>query len=182
LGKTELWIGNDTTPYATTGLTKCSQPIYDTGRYPVTPPTTGDQIVLRRDGYSSVGPPDGGTHYQATEIRVYQSPNLLQHFQGKVTVSAPAPKAPEFAATNLITNLDSRSSGNNNRPLIDVFGNRATYQPCFKTTNVELGPEGHIQVLGFDLSETVFMHAILLVQDFFTGRRASDHTNQNEFF
>ena len=53
LGKTELWIGNDTTPYSTTGLTKCSQPIYDTGLYPVTPPTTGDQIVLRRDGYSS---------------------------------------------------------------------------------------------------------------------------------
>ena len=53
LGKTELWIGNDTTPYSTTGLTMCSQPIYDTGLYPVTPPTTGDQIVLRRVGYSS---------------------------------------------------------------------------------------------------------------------------------
>ena len=55
LGKTELWIGNDTTPYSTTGLTMCSQPIYDTGLYSVTPPTTGDQIVLRRDGYSSLG-------------------------------------------------------------------------------------------------------------------------------
>ena len=107
---------------------------------------------------------------------------MLQHFQGNVTVSAPAPKAPEFAATNLITNLDSRSSGNNLKPLIDLSGNRAAYQPCFKTTHVELGPEGHIQILGFDLSETVFMHAILLVQDLFSGVWPSDHTNQNEFF
>ena len=88
---------------------------------------------------------------------------MLQHFQGNVTVSAPPPKAPEFAATNLITNLDSRSSGNNLKPLIDLSGNRAAYQPCFKTTHVELGPKGHMHVLGFDLSETVFMHAILLV-------------------
>ena len=128
----------------------CSQPIYDTGLYPVTPPTTGDQIVLRRDGYSAHGPHIN--EYFVGEIRVYQSPNLLQHFQGNVTVSAPPPKAPEFAATNLITNLDSRSSGNNLKPLIDLSGNRAAYQPCFKTTHVELGPDGHIQVLGFDLS------------------------------
>ena len=97
-------------------------------------------------------------------------------------MSAPPPKAPEFAATNLITNLDSRSSGNGLEPLVDLGGNRAAYQPCFKTTHVELGPNGHMHVLGFDLSETVFMHAILLVQDFFSGYMASQHTNQNEFF
>ena len=72
---------------------------------------------------------------QIPEVRIYQTPNLIQELEGTVLISAPGPKNLRFVATNLITNLDNRTSGNEFRPLIDNDSNRASYDSCFKTTN-----------------------------------------------
>ena len=66
----------------------------------------------------------------------------MQELEGEATISAPTPKDPQWAATNLITNLENRTSGNNIKPLIDWESNEASYESCYKTTNVELGPLG----------------------------------------
>ena len=57
-----------------------------------------------------------------------------------------------------------------------------TYESCFKTTNTELASNNHQLVLGVDLGRSYFMHAILAVQDFFTGWEAYAHQEFNEYF
>ena len=59
-----------------------------------------------------------------------------------IKISAPSPKAQEWSATNLITNLQSRTSGNNMSPFIDSLGNTANFESCFKTTDAELSADG----------------------------------------
>ena len=155
-----IWAGEDTTPMSTS-LTKCTNDIFDTGFYQSTVPCTGSTIAFRRDGYSTE------TSYKTvitvTELRLYQTPNLLTTYEGTVTISAPAPSDSRWAATNLITHLDNRSSGTRLRPYIDWSKNSATYDSCYKTTNAQLGPEGDTMVVSINLGKPVFVHAVLVV-------------------
>ena len=64
-------------------------------------------------------------------MRIYQTQNLLKVYEGVVTVSGPPPISPQWAATNLITNLDSRSAGNDLKPLIE--SGSSNYDSCYKT-------------------------------------------------
>ena len=57
------------------------------------------------------------------ELRLYQTPNLLDIQKNEVTISGPAPKANEWAVTNLITNLEVRTPGNNINPYLDFNRN-----------------------------------------------------------
>ena len=84
-------------------------------------------------------------------------------FEGLVLISAPSPKQTKWAATNLITNLSSRTSGNNYPPLLDSSGNTASYESCFKTTSNQLSGFGDKMVITVDLSQEVFVHSILAV-------------------
>lgn len=72
-----------------------------------------------------------------------------------------------MSATNLVTNLDNRSSGNGIQPCNDALGNFATYESCFVTTDVQLSMTGMQYVLGIDHKESYFQHAVLLVQDLY---------------
>ena len=92
-------------------------------------------------------------------------PNLLQEFEGDVLISGPTPMDPKFDPVNLITNFESRVTVDDDitRPLIDALGNRATYESCFKASNVELGPEGDRMVVEIDLGRVAFVHAIVLM-------------------
>jgi len=97
-------------------------------------------------------------------MRLYQTPNLLELLSGSVSiVTAPDPKDAKWRATNLITNLSRRTSGNNLEPLIDYVPNDATFESCFKTTQVEMAATSHKFVFTLDLSDKYFVHAILVV-------------------
>ena len=137
MGTNHIWVGDVDLPFSES-LTRCSAPFYDTGFQKmtdgITDGCTGKVLVIRRDGPPSTG--EG--NFTRQELRLYQTPNLLQELEsaGVVTISAPAPDLPEKAATNLITHLATRTAGNNFKPLIDKLSNRAAYNSCYKTTNV----------------------------------------------
>ena len=88
----------------------------------------------------------------------------------QVTISAPLPQPSprDYGADNLVKNLSVRSSGTLYKAVL--FNNLTVYQQveyetCYKTTSDVLGDLGNIMEVTFDLGETFFVHAILIVQD-----------------
>ena len=159
-----VWIGDDATHFSTS-LTKCSQDMPDTGFFLMQPQTKGKYVVLRRTGYNIHG--SGGNHkLNFYELRVYQTPNILQKLEAtsQVTISAPAPTESKYAADNLIKNLASREQTRYAQPAIDFDLNKGNYYSCFITSNSQLAAEGNILRITIDLGQSYFQHAILAVQ------------------
>lgn len=90
-------------------------------------------------------------------------------FEKIIKISAPTAKSNDFEATNLITHLDSRTSGNNLKPQLDQIGTRATYNSCYKTTEVQLGPLGNKMIITINLGKPFLVHAMLVIQDLYTN-------------
>ena len=101
--------------------------------------------------------------YIINELRLYQTPNLLQVIDD-IKITAPPPLAPQWAARNLITNLDNRTSGNKSAKPYIGKNVLALYDSCYHTSNVELSSLGDIMEITIDLGQIVFQHAILIVQ------------------
>jgi len=99
-----------------------------------------------------------------------------------VTVSAPAPSDSKWSATNLITNLDIRSGGNNRNPLISPNTTSSTIESCFKTGPAQLSVLGDKMTYTVDLGSEFFVHAILVVQDMFQGVMPSSMNDPLKFF
>ena len=90
------------------------------------------------------------------EVKAYQVPNLLQALPSVVITSDTSPSTDSnTTATNLITNVGNRSS-NFNYPIATVDSGLASYYSCYKVTEVEISPTGHIFKLGFDLGDIYF--------------------------
>lgn len=126
-------------------------------------------------------PSNGEIPFVIEELRLYQTPNLLLEFEGLTTISAPDPKTAQWKASNLIYHLASRTSGNSFLPLIDKASNRASYESCYKTSHVELGPLGDKMVITINLSKPFFIHSLLVVQDLFDGVNPGNHNKPEEF-
>ena len=106
----------------------------------------------------------------------------MKEFLADVSISAPDPSNNFFPATNLITNLVSRTSGNNLKPMINSLGNRATYESCYKTSYVQLEPLDNKLEITINFGAPYFMHCILMVQDVFEGIYQNDHlASSNEW-
>ena len=119
----------------------------------------GQFLGIRRDG-----PNDGGpSTYTIRAMKAYETPNLLAltEITATITADTSTPKTADDAATNLLTNLESRNGGSNTKPVIDLVGNEASYNSCFK---VEQAPS-NLMVLGLDLGEPLFLHGILIAED-----------------
>lgn len=84
------------------------------------------------------------------------------------------------SSSNLVTNLSTRSSRQDYRPLVDNVGNRASFETCFVTTETQLAPEGDMLVLGFDLRKSMMVHAVLVMQDHYGGQ-SNSHTTETEY-
>ena len=117
----------------------------------------GIYVVIRKDG------PNDNKNYNLNQVRLYQTPNLVQELEGQVTISAPAPISPKWVPTNLITHLDSRTSGNNKRPLINSASNRASYESCYKSSNVQLFPLGDKLEITLNMGRPFIIHCFLMV-------------------
>ena len=110
----------------------------------------GHYLSFRRDGYSAYD-----LKLALSSMRLYEVPNLLQIVAATITGDTSQSKA-TYEAVNLITNLDSRSSGNYLHPIINSIGTQGTNEPCFKTSEVQLDSLDTILVLGIDLGESFF--------------------------
>ena len=102
-------------------------------------------------------------------------------YAGEVSISEESPSLPGNDAINLITNLSSRSSGNNQNAIIDTSGTRAGYESCYKTTSVELGPEGDKLIITINLGRIAFVHSLIAVQDLYNGYALTDHLDTSEY-
>lgn len=61
-----------------------------------------------------------GSVWSVSELRLYQVPNLLEILTGIVKISGPpASDEKQWAITNLITNLDVRTGGYDQKPLLN---------------------------------------------------------------
>ena len=114
------------------------------------------------------------TIYNVNELRLYQTPNLLQELD-TVTISAPAARKQKFAAQNLIENLGARTSGNTRMAIIDADDNRATYESCYSVRHGELSSLGNLMEMTFNLGKSYFVHSVLVVQDL----EGNDKPNNN---
>ena len=61
-------------------------------------------------------------------------------------------------------------------PIIDALGTRAAFESCFVTSDVEVGPEGDMFELAFNLGKPITVNAILIAQDQFNGW-SDEHAN-----
>ena len=113
-------------------------------------------------------------------MRLYQTPNLLIELSATATISAPTPLDAKWKATNLITELGRRTSGNNFRPVVSDTGTRGSFESCYKTSNNELSAEGNKMVITIDLGKEMFVHTIVLVQDLYQGESYS-HIDTNQY-
>lgn len=148
----------------------------DSGFKALDPPTEGKYIVLRRtvnSVFNQPGLPD--SNLSLMEMRLYQTPNLLMKLSGKVTVTGPDPEQSIFAATNLITNLEDRTASSFAalstydpkyiRPISKRGTNYYDFYSCYRVSSATLAATNHILELKFDLGDSYFQHAILIVGD-----------------
>ena len=143
-----------------------TEPISEGGFINLDKPATGRYIVLRREGPSIDG---GHWNLYVCEIKVYSVTNLLGY--GATILKAPEPSYAHFSAENLINNLRERSSRSYYNPIIapNTADLRATYNSCFWTENVQIGPDGDQFELALDLGKSMMVNAIIIAQDHFSG-------------
>ena len=125
----------------------------------MTPECQGNYVVMRRHGL----PSNGNKWLTLPQVRLYQTPNIIQVLEGQVTISAPASINANEVATNLITNLNSRSSGNGFYPIINSAGDRSTDSSCYRTSEMTLSAHGDILEITINLSKPFMIHCFLLV-------------------
>lgn len=150
MGPSAIWMGDIAEPFSTS-LTKCTPDFFDTGFFKMAPECRGTYASVRRtdpcggSDQCGGGDPAGGTglrdlaheegfYFRLNELRLYQTLNLLQEFEGNVTLKAPASADPKMSAQNLISNLGTRTSGNGLKPLVDFASNNATFDSCYWIT------------------------------------------------
>ena len=84
-GSSQVWIGDDATPWSTSLTLATAEPINEGGFINLDTPVKGRYVVLRRDGYNI----NGSRYYIVNEIKVYSVTNLLNY--GATILSAPEP-------------------------------------------------------------------------------------------
>ena len=178
MGKSAIYVGT------ATNQKKCSADFFDTAFVKLDAGCEGDVISIRREGGVPLHSHDFA--YNMSEIRAYQVPNLLQELVGKAeVVQAPAPISQDFSVDNLLKNFGTRTSGNDRWPIIDAEGNASSsIRSCYKTASEQILKDQDgvdLLVITIDLKATYFIHAVLLVQDVFSGLRTADHDSRLEF-
>lgn len=159
-----MYVGDDGTPWSNS-LTLGTVSFFQEGGFiNLDSPLTGRYLVIRR-----LGPGIGGSNdYSLAQIKAYSVTNLL--YQSATILEAPTPNVVTKSAQNLVENLRTRTQRNIFNPLIDMAGNRASFESCFLTTDLEMASYNHQYVLGFDLQKPMMIHAVLVAQDQFNGQ------------
>ena len=122
MGSSYICIGSNPADPKATGNTCTTLPFFDGGFITFDLPP-GQYVYIYRDGNDLYD-----TNYNISQLRLYGMPNLV----AKATIIATYVSiAAAYDATNLITNLSSRTARWGLKPLINAAGDSATFDSCF---------------------------------------------------
>lgn len=156
IGDSDVFIGD-----TLASITLARSGVHAGGFFDFQAVQTGQYVLIVRAGpYCNTVSCTNTNRFFANELLVYQVPNLIQKF-GSVILEAPTPTSALYAASNLVTNLDSRSGWTNMGISASGTGTLASYNSCFITSRSSLTND--LFVLGIDHQDSYFQHAILLV-------------------
>ena len=192
--RSEIWVGDDTTPYAdqfsSPGLQQAFTYMYDTGFFELDLDSDnklykGSVVAFKRmhndemdanndksyklPGITVTCGRDSSYHINLSEMRLYQTPNMLA-LPGVSITPDTSPAIPDadgrYDATNLILPgaFESRGLFADYQPRVSEIGERATYWSCYGTYR----KVGDDFILGFDFGQSLFQHALLAVEDLFS--------------
>ena len=105
----------------------------------------------------------GNNRYNWCQMMLYQTPNLISKYSNVVQMTSDTSVAVTgWEAKNLLQNLENRVSGNDNYAIISWSPlTRLTQHTCFKSDYQQIYLAGDKFIMGFDFTESVFIHAIL---------------------
>ena len=134
--------------------------------YKLNPPGFATSVILRKiSGYDT----DNVSHYQPialAQMRVYQSTNLLSY---GATIHYATPSIAGNEATNLLNNLESRSSVDQYNARLSATSwdstDKATYKSCYAANYTNIAADDGKMKLVIDLAVKHYIHAILMVQE-----------------
>lgn len=144
MGRSELRVGNIGDPFISSDKV-FEEPVFGGGFFN-SDPVKGRYVSIRRVEYNS-----GWNYLAMNRLIAYRVPNLLEF--GATILPGTSAGLATFLAQNLVENINRRSCGNNFKPFVGL-DTQATFDSCFKTSQIELGPQGHIMVVGIDLQHS----------------------------
>ena len=105
-GSCHVRVGNESAAFSTSDpIAKTN--IVDGGIFPLQP-QSGKYITLRRDG---ANPRTNNALFMISQIKVYECPNLLKEYQGRVAITSDTSQSVSgFEPLNLLKNLENRSA------------------------------------------------------------------------
>ena len=111
-------------------------------------------------------------------LKVYQTPNLVKLYASKISITPDTSSSVIGSeATNLITNLEHRSSHKLYEAItVSVPETRLGSQTCFEVEYTSIKSQGNKMIIGFDFTESVFIHAVLHAQNEGTGNWAHKYS------
>jgi hypothetical protein len=112
------------------------------------------------------------------EVRLYEAPNLMMVASPSI-VTAPTESVAGHVATNLIQGLNRRQASSEFGPLTAVGSADGLVKTCFTTDKAQLAGTYNKYVLGVGFNRSVFMNAVLVVQDIVAWN--SPEVNYNRF-
>ena len=154
MGSSYICIGNNPADPKATGNTCTTLPFFDGGFITVDLPS-GRYVYIYRAGSGL-----SNSYYNISQLRLYGMPNLVAKatiISNYVSISA------AYDATNLITNLSSRTARWGLQPLTNAEGDSATFNSCFRVAKSSItGPK---YVFGLDHGFEKMQNSVLLVID-----------------
>ena len=113
IGENHFRLGDDASPFSTANE-KVFEFCYDGGFFPLYKIVSGRYFTVRRDLPS----PDGW-YYNLMQLKLYQTPNLLQVIAISVQITSDTTIAlSNYEPVNLLDNLSYRSSGGDFKALV----------------------------------------------------------------
>ena len=172
IGVSHIRIGDDSIVYSTKN-TKIVDNITDGGFFEASQLLSGRYLTLRRDLSSPVN-----NNMEFRNLKVYQTPNLVKLYASKISITPDTSSSVIGSeATNLITNLEHRSSHKLYEAItVSVPETRLGSQTCFEVEYTSIKSQGNKMIIGFDFTESVFIHAVLHAQNEGTGNWAHKYS------
>ena len=171
IGVSHIRIGDDSNEYSTNN-TKIVDNITDGGFFEASRLLSGRYLTLRRDLASPID-----NYMDFRNLKAYQTPNLVKLYESKISITPDTSSSVIGSeATNLIKNLEHRTSDKNNEAIIvSVPEERLGSKTCFEVDYTAIKSQGNKMIIGFDFTESVFIHAVLHAQSEGTGNWAYDN-------
>ena len=116
-GNSAFYITDDESATETSQYTKCTSDFHDGGFKKLTD-CTGRFLIFRRTGSGMIN-----SWFSISSLRAFTVTNLLE---GATVIEAPDPKHSDFVATNLVENIETRSSRQDINPITDWDGSTVT--------------------------------------------------------